>query len=160
QGQTDEATRITEDLVKERGDDFQNLYLKGWLYRETDRFEEAARIYQDLLERVDKDEKLERQEKDETLTRIQYKLSDGYIHLNRIDKAGELLQALLAKDPDDPTYNNDLGYIWANSGMNLDQAEKLIRKALAEDRKKWLKDNPDLKPDDYPANPAYLDSMG
>jgi Flp pilus assembly protein TadD len=40
--------------------------------------------------------------------------------------------------------NNDLGYLWADEGRNLDRAEKMIRMALK------------LEGD----NPAYLDSMG
>jgi Tfp pilus assembly protein PilF len=47
-------------------------------------------------------------------------------------------------DPDDTQCNNDLGYLWADQGKNLDKAEKMIRKALA----------------DEPENGAYLDSLG
>jgi tetratricopeptide (TPR) repeat protein len=44
--------------------------------------------------------------------------------------------------------------------MNFEEAEKLIRKALAEDRKQKQKANPDLKPDQIKDNAAYLDSLG
>ena len=70
------------------------------------------------------------------------------------------LKALLEKDPDNPGYNNDLGYIWADHDMNLAESEKLIRKALDEDRKQRLKEKPDAKPDEIKDNPSYLDSLG
>src|SRR5262249_41690714 len=57
------------------------------------------------------------------------------------------------------TYNNDLGYIWADHDMNLEEAEKLIRKALEED-KKQRRANPELDAEDDHDNAAYLDSMG
>ena len=46
----------------------------------------------------------------------------------------EELQTLLKKKPNNPTYNNDLGYIWADHDMNLEESEKLIRKAIEEER--------------------------
>src|SRR5262249_16195314 len=55
-----------------------------------------------------------------------------------------------------PGYMNDLGFIWADHDMNLDEAEKMIRKAIDLDKKK-RKDNPELGEGD---NGAYLDSLG
>jgi tetratricopeptide (TPR) repeat protein len=80
--------------------------------------------------------------------------------LKNIDKVTEHLQTLLKKEPDSPTYNNDLGYIWADHDRNLDEAEKMIRKALEEDRKQQKKKDPDLKDADIKDNGAYLDSLG
>ncbi|MDA7528086.1 tetratricopeptide repeat protein, partial [bacterium] len=40
--------------------------------------------------------------------------------------------------------NNDLGYLWADQGKNLDKAQGMIEKALEAE----------------PENPAYLDSLG
>jgi tetratricopeptide (TPR) repeat protein len=80
--------------------------------------------------------------------------------MNAIDKAAEALQALLAKKPDEPGYYNDLGYIWADHDRNLDEAEKLIRKALDLDRKR-REANPLLTPEEKKQeNGAYLDSLG
>ena len=62
--------------------------------------------------------------------------------MNRIDRATDLLKGLLAKEPNDPGFNNDLGYIWADHGMNLKESERLIRRAIAEDRKQSSKENP------------------
>jgi len=43
--------------------------------------------------------------------------------LRQLEKAYEL-------DPDQTGINNDLGYSWIDRGMNLPQAEKMVRKAL------------------------------
>ena len=54
------------------------------------------------------------------------------------------LELLLQRNPDEAGPNNDLGYLYAEQGKNLEKAESMIRKALQED----------------PENYAYLDSMG
>ncbi|MCG3138706.1 MAG: Beta-barrel assembly-enhancing protease [Phycisphaerae bacterium] len=53
-------------------------------------------------------------------------------------------EELYQLSPANPGINNDLGYLWATRGMNLDQAEKMIRLALASD----------------PRSAAFLDSLG
>ncbi len=60
-------------------------------------------------------------------------------------KATELFKKSIQLDPGDAaeTYNY-LGFMWADQGTNLDEAESYIKKALASD----------------PENGAYLDSLG
>ncbi len=94
------------------------------------------------------------------IDQYRYALSGIYSELEQIDKAGEQLKALLARKPNNPTYNNDLGYIWADRGMNLAEAEKLIRKAIEADRKERRKANPPLRAEEDHDNAAYLDSLG
>jgi tetratricopeptide (TPR) repeat protein len=66
---------------------------------------------------------------------------------------------LLAKQPDSSSYNNDLGYVLADNNRELDNAEKMIRKALEEDRKA-RSEVPDLPPELNHDSTAYLDSLG
>jgi tetratricopeptide (TPR) repeat protein len=160
QGKPDEAAQMVDNLLKARSSDWRNLELKAWLKRETGHADEAVKIYEDLIEKIRKDKSLEKEEKEDLLPEIHYILSGVYVDLDQIDKAAEHLKTLLSAHPDDPTYNNDLGYIWADHDMNLDEAEKMIRKALDEDRKQRLKANPDLKAEDVKDNAAYLDSLG
>ena len=89
-------------------------------------------------------------------------LSGVLTDLNQIDKAAGELQALLKENPENPTYNNDLGYIWADHDINLDEAEKLIRKALELEKaeREKLKDAGMMDPEDDRSNSAYLDSLG
>jgi len=80
------------------------------------------------------------------------------VDLKQIDKAAEQLKALLVKDPNSPTFNNDLGFIWADNDRNLEEAEKLIRKALEEDKKQRRRAG--IKGEQDRDNAAYLDSLG
>ena len=78
-----------------------------------------------------------------------YYLSNVYSSLGDIKKAeGELLKVLEANPPPSPqllaSANNDLGYLWADEGKNLDRAESMIRNAVRFE----------------PNNAAYLDSLG
>jgi len=74
-------------------------------------------------------------------------------------KAEEQLQILLENDANDATANNDLGYQWAEQGKNLEQAEKLIRKAIELDRKQRVTGTV-LGTDADRDNAAYVDSLG
>ena len=61
------------------------------------------------------------------------------------DKAAELFKQAVALDPGEmPEAYNYLGFMWADQGTHLDEAESYIKKALASD----------------PDNGAYLDSLG
>ncbi len=164
QGKIDEALKLVDNFVdaeaKEGG--WWSLQLKAWVLREGTRLDDAAKTYEIVLERIDADKNLKADQKERFSERNRYVLSGVYVDLNKIDKAAEQLQVLLKKKPDDPTYNNDLGYIWADHDMNLDQAEKLIRKAIDEERKlreKLKAAGTDLGDADKD-NAAYLDSLG
>lgn len=158
QGKFDQAIKLVDNLIKLQ-DHWMERQLKGWVYREAGKFDEAAKVYEDVLERVQKDRELDAEEKDHYIERYQYLLSSIYVDNKQVDKAVGALQKLLDKKPDDPGYNNDLGYIMADNDLKLDEAEKLIRKALDLDRKR-RKANPKLDPEDNRENGAYLDSLG
>jgi Flp pilus assembly protein TadD len=71
-------------------------------------------------------------------------LSIIYSNMGNYGKAEAELEQLLQRNPDEAQPNNDLGYLYAEQGKNLEKAEVMIRKALQDD----------------PENAAYLDSMG
>jgi tetratricopeptide (TPR) repeat protein len=158
-GLNDQAKQMVDKLLKQGGTDWRNLKLKAWLANEMGQYDEAAKVYEDSLRRVELDSTLEPVERRMEQVRIRYILSGVYIELDRVDKAADQLNTLLLQDPNNPTFNNDLGYIWADNDKNLEQAEKMIRKALDEDRKQ-RKEDTSLKAEDDKDNPAYLDSMG
>jgi tetratricopeptide (TPR) repeat protein len=161
QGKHQEALKLANTLIKAHPGDWLDLQLKGWVLREAGDYQEAAKVHEDVLARIARDKELEPEERDRYTESNRYTLSNIFIELKKVDKAAEQLQALLAKKPDDPTYNNDLGYIWADNGMKLEEAEKLIRKALEEDRKRRQKEKEDdPKTKDDRDNGAYLDSLG
>jgi tetratricopeptide (TPR) repeat protein len=160
QKEVDKAKDLLERLIKAQPDNWLNLELKARILVEVEDYEGAAKVYETVLERISKDDRLTKDEKKEFAAEIKYPLSGVYIEMKQIDKATEILQALLKDEPDNPSYNNDLGYIWADHDKNLDEAEKMIRKALEEDRKLRKKENPDLKPEDDKDNASYVDSLG
>ena len=160
QNDVDKAKDLLERLIKAQPENWLNLELKARVLREVNDFEGAVKVYETVLNRIEKDDRLTKEEKKDFAADIKYSLSGVYIDLDKVDKATELLEGLLKDDPDNPTYNNDLGYILADHDMKLDEAEKLIRKALEEDRKLRKKENPDLKPEDDKDNASYLDSLG
>ncbi len=160
QGETDKAVDICDRLLKRQPDNWLMLELKAQVVREAGKLGEALKLYEEVGERIKKDERLKKDLQEEYLDTIRYALSGLYVEMNQVDKAAEQLKALLAREPDNATYNNDLGYIWADHNMNLEESEKLIRKALDDDRRQRRKANPDLKPELDKDNPAYLDSLG
>jgi tetratricopeptide (TPR) repeat protein len=160
QGSTDKALKMAEQMIEDDPRNFLNRALKAQIEREAEKFEDAAKTYLDVIDRVKKDRRLEKEHKDEYVDEYRYLLSAVYVDLKQIDKAAEQLKLLLEREPDNPTYNNDLGFIWADNGKNLKEAEKLIRKAIDEDRKLRKKADPDFKPGLETDNSAYLDSLG
>lgn len=160
QGKGAQALKLVDNMVKRQPDNWLALELRGWVQRETGEFEDAAKTYEDVLARIGKDKRLSNEERKEFGNQVRYILSGVYIDFDQVEKAADHLKSLLGDEPDNPTYNNDLGYIWADHDMNLDDAEKMIRKALDQDRKRRHKENPDLKPDEDKDVAAYLDSLG
>jgi tetratricopeptide (TPR) repeat protein len=63
---------------------------------------------------------------------------------DRLEDYATTARELLELDPDNPGLNNDLGYTWADAGINLPEATQMIRKAVAA----------------QPLRAAYLDSLG
>jgi tetratricopeptide (TPR) repeat protein len=72
-----------------------------------------------------------------------YKMVNLQEEAGQHDQAVATLQRILVMMPDHTGANNDLGYFWADKGIRLDEAEKLIRKALYNE----------------PNNPQFVDSL-
>jgi tetratricopeptide (TPR) repeat protein len=178
-GKLDDAAKAYQDLLEqvgkdkeldsvERGDNIAQIHeLLSRVYARLQKPDEAkaqlresAKTYENLIDTIANDAKLDREQKEGLRDIVRYRLSGLYVDLKDVDKAAAQLQKLLADHPDNPTYNNDLGYIWADNNLRIDEAEKLIRKALDEDRKTRRERNPDIKPDEDKDNAAYLDSLG
>ncbi|HTU22330.1 MAG TPA: tetratricopeptide repeat protein [Gemmataceae bacterium] len=160
QGDADRAVDIIDRLLKDKSDGWLAMDLKGRAYRVAGKYKESVKAYKAEMERLNEDNDLKKKDKEELVNDVRYSLSGVYIELGQVEKAAEHLKALLAKSPDNPTYNNDLGYIWADHDLNLSEAEKLIRKAIKDDRKQRQKANPKAKPEEIKDRGAYLDSLG
>ncbi len=75
---------------------------------------------------------------------LHYNVAICYEEMDDFTQAEHHLLAYLDLEPDDPDVLNFLGYLYAENGVKLDKAERLLKKALTAD----------------PANPFYLDSLG
>lgn len=133
-----EAIAAAQDLVPNNP---MLRFQEGWIYYHAHKFDEA-------IERMDKLIAEFPAPQPEMVRRIvrqaQSSLSNIYVLKGELKKGEEILEGVYRDDPDDVTVNNDLGYLYADQGKNLEQAETMIRKALAAE----------------PENGAYLDSMG
>jgi Tfp pilus assembly protein PilF len=73
-----------------------------------------------------------------------YYVAHLYERLEHKQMSEQVLQDVLKLDPKNVPASNDLGYLWADEGRNLTEAEAMIRHALSAE----------------PENAAYLDSLG
>jgi tetratricopeptide (TPR) repeat protein len=160
QGRYDEAIKLANDLIKAYRGHWIAQDVLGEVQREAGKYEDAAKTYEKILEAVQKEKGIKPEELKDYTHKFRLNLSVIYMDLDNVEKASEHLKWLLNDEPDKPIYNNNLGYLWASHDMNLEEAEKLVRKAIEEDRKLRHKANPDIKPEEDKDNAAYLDSLG
>ena len=162
-GQFDEALKITAGLIQageESGSAWYFLQLKGMVQREAGKTDAAIETHLEVLEKLDTAKGLKDDVKDRMKDRNRYVLTGLYVDLKDIDKAAKHLQTLIKRNPDNPTYKNDLGFIWCDNDKNLEESEKLIREALDLDKKEKEKAKKEGKIDEVKENAAYLDSLG
>jgi len=126
---------IEEALTLEPGD-LAHQFDEAWIYSHARQWNEAIAKFEKL-----RDMSLD---KPRVVRLCQFSLSNIYVQMGEFRKGEEILEKVLEVDPEDTQVNNDLGYLWADQGKNLERAEKMIRKAVAAE----------------PENGAYLDSLG
>jgi len=159
-GKVDEALNMTKGLMAQGRNNWPAQKLQGWVEREGGKIDEAIKTYEDVLGKIDSDKRLKDDEKEEEKDTVRYTLSGLHVENKEIEKAAKQLQTLIKRNPDNPTYKNDLGFIWCDHDMNLDESEKLIKEALELDKKEKKKLLEEKKIEEVTENAAYLDSMG
>ena len=127
-----EQTLATFDsaLVKCPGDSLDLFYYKGMSFSREEKFAEAVEYYLKILKAEPEN------------IGVIFNLGAAYERIKDFDKSEEMFLGLLDIRPDHAMTLNYLGYMYADMGINLNQAEKMIKKAL------------EFAPD----NSAYLDS--
>jgi tetratricopeptide (TPR) repeat protein len=134
--QVEDAIRILRDVARrEPNNPLYSLTLAEMLSR-FGRNDDAIKVYEDVLKRYG--------DNDEVVKFARAGLSVTYVNMGNYPKGEAELEMLLQRNPDEPGPNNDLGYLYAEQGKNLEKAEAMIQKALQEE----------------PENSSYLDSMG
>ena len=135
-GKGDEAVTMLRDSVKKEPNKPELGLFLGDVLSKLGRNDEALAVFKALLEKNPDNE--------EVVKGARSYLSVIYVNMGDYARGEAELEALLEKNPDDPGINNDLGYLYADQGKNLEKAEAMIRKAVQEE----------------PDNGAYLDSLG
>lgn len=160
QGKIDEAMNMAKGLIELTDGSWYFLQLKGWIQHEAGKLDDAVKTFTEVLEKIDANKELKAELKDTLKDRVRYTLSGLHVENRDIDKAAKQLQILIKRNPEEPGYKNDLGFIWCDHDMNLEESEKLIREALELDKKKKEKLKAEGKIDEITESAAYLDSMG
>ena len=132
----DEAVQLLRDATRLDANNPLLGFELGRILGKVGRNDEAMATYKGLMERFPNN--------DQVIKFAHSSLSTLYADMGDFPRAEAELEAVFAKDPDDAGINNDLGYLYADQGKNLEKAEAMIRKAVSED----------------PENFAYLDSLG
>ena len=139
-GQVDDAVRILRDVSKKEPNNAIYDLILGSILTKYGRNEEAIKLFESLLKRYSDNE--------EVVKLARQSLSVIYVNQGNYAKGEAELELLLQQDPDEAGANNDLGYLYAEQGKNLDKAEAMIRKALVSTQ------------EDSESYRAYLDSLG
>jgi len=111
-------------------------YQEAWVLYHARRWDEALAQFERFMKTFPHDK--------ENVQKCQFHISNIYVEQGDMARGEKILEDVLVADPDNPQANNDLGYLFADQGKNLERAEKMIRKALSHE----------------PENRAYLDSLG
>jgi tetratricopeptide (TPR) repeat protein len=147
-GKIDASLTPAREAVALDPNDHESLQWLGVVLSQTNHDDEAIALYQDILKRFGSDEDM--------VKIARSGLSTCFVNKGDFAKGEAELEILFQKYPDDPGINNDLGYLYADQGKNLEKAEEMIRKALEKARE----NAPDDASDDLAQPSAYLDSLG
>jgi tetratricopeptide (TPR) repeat protein len=127
----DRAIKVLSDIDKIYKDvDFYRITAEAYVQKKD--YISAENVLMNALLENDKDIKL------------RLDLAVLYDEQKQRDKAVALVKEGLKHHPENESFLNFLGYMYAELGINLKDAERMIRKAL----------------DKRPEEPAYLDSLG
>ena len=135
-GKTDDALKANAEARELRPEIAGFHFQHGWIYYHAHKFDKAIELFEAFIKKFPSEKDIVHQ--------CKFSLSNIYVQKGELRKGEQILEEVYEEAPDLPSVNNDLGYLYADQGKNLEKAEKMIRKALAAE----------------PENAAYLDSMG
>jgi tetratricopeptide (TPR) repeat protein len=144
-GRYDEAVELYRDRANAESTesaygDFLNVLIRAERFNEAEQL--AAKLLIVAAELMRRDNT--RQVDPSPIVNLRRQLARLYQLTDRPEQAAQQLQAILELTPGDPGTCNDLGYTWADAGMRIDDAERLIRFAVAKS----------------PQQASFLDSLG
>ena len=133
-GRADEAVRAVRKLTKGKNDR-DSLLTQAQIYEKVKRYDLMAGVL---------DKALELSKTDEEKAAVLFMRGAMYERQKRVEEAEAAFREVLRLTPDNASAMNYLGYMFADLNIKLDEAHKLISKALEYE----------------PNNGAFLDSMG
>ena len=119
---TEEAEKAFKEAIQRTPEDIQAYLAYGNMLRSHERFDDAAILYGDAIERLK-----EPGRNDWTLF---YFRGIAYERTDRWELAEADFKRALELSPDQPLVLNYLGYSWVDKGINLDEAMAMIRTAV------------------------------
>ena len=131
-GRLDEGIKALQQLEKGNDEDLDVLSAMVSVYQRARRFDDAQNVLNKAAQRFPNEEQVHF---------LQGALSEKQKKYNDAEKA---FRKALEFQKDDPAVLNYLGFMFADRGVRLDEAESMIQKAVYAD----------------PTNGAYLDSLG
>ncbi len=131
-GRRDQAITHLENALAQDPENAEFMIYLGYYHEEAERYADAERYLLKAIEKVPDSEQ------------ALFRLGVVYDKMKRKDDCIEIMQRVIALNDEHANALNYLGYTYAELGINLDEAEALVRRALA------------LRPDD-----GYItDSLG
>jgi tetratricopeptide (TPR) repeat protein len=153
-GRGDQALAAAEQAIQGLNDDVLRLgtrLLRLEILAFLGRFDQAIADGRKLLDSEDFTSS-------EDIKRIRLALANVYSEARRCEPAESLLRAALELAPNDATLHNALAYHLAEQGRKLDEAERLIRRALELDQVEKRRKKEMLAAEEE--NAAFLDTLG
>jgi tetratricopeptide (TPR) repeat protein len=141
-GNTEDALKAAKAAAKLRPKETRYQSRVPWVIYHAKQYDEAEKQYLELLKKFDSDYRTSGVR--ETMREARFVLSNICVHQERTAEAEEWLEQVLDEFPENIGAMNDLGYLWADGGKNLQRALGMIQKAVEAE----------------PENIAYLDSLG
>lgn len=120
--ETDKAIELLEAMARERPDQFEPLVQIGDILRHRERFAESAVAMERAMARVPTVEKRH--------WSVFYGRGIAYERSKQWPSAERDFLKALELEPNQPLVLNYLGYSWVEQGKNLDQARRMIEKAV------------------------------
>ncbi len=121
-GKADEATQRLTQIVAERPHDVETLSALAELQRSAKKYVEAAATYDQAIAAVAIPQR-------ENWTLFYFR-GICYERSNQWPKAEADFKKALELNPDQPLVLNYLGYSWVDKGLNLEEAFKMLRRAV------------------------------
>ncbi len=121
-GQQDEAILLLKSIIPSAESDIEPLIALGNIYRSRKAFAEASESYSLAIEKVE----------NPTAGHwsLFYARGIAYERLKQWPKAEADFKKALELSPEQPLVLNYLGYSWVEQNMNLDEAFKMLRRAV------------------------------